>query len=939
LKIKISKILLLLFFLFSTKHFAQHLSKLNVSLNKTSKIVTVSQELTYFNQSNDTLSYLILNDWNNAYSDENSLLGERFADEFERAFLLSDVSEKGFTKNISITNEDATSINWCRLTNKIDLIEVKLDQKLFPNEKIKLNLKYVIKLPNLRFTGFGYDDKGNFHLKDCFLTPARYEDKNGFLKNSNANINDNCNGISDYEINFTIPANSEITSDLNEISKTENTVTFSGKNRLNFSFFVEPKSTFISFKNSNLEVVNNLKDNKVDDIQKAIIINRIVEFAEKNIGKFPNQKLIVSQADYNQNPFYGLNQLPSFLSPFPNEFLYELKFVKTYLNTYVRNSINLNQRTENWIYDGIEVYLMMKYMNEFYPDSKMMGNLSKYKILKGFNLINLDFNEQYSYYFMLMARKNLDQSLNNSKEKLIRFNEKIASKNKAGLSFNYLDSYLENNIVPKTIKEFYTIATQKQVNALDFETLLKSKSPKKIDWFFNKIINSREISDFKFGKIEKTNDSLKVQIKNKTCLVIPVPIYGLKNNQIVFKQWLDDIKTDSTFTFDRKNADKIVLNYKNEVPEFNLRNNWKNLNNFWGNNRPYKFAFMKDLEDARYNQLLYVPSLDYNIYDGLSPGLRLHTKTILDKPFVFDVNPMYSTKTKSLSGVFSIGLNKDFRNSNWYNVKFLANGSYFHYAPDATYFKINPTIVATIRDSNFRDNHRQALVFRYNIIKNQISNFENIIPKEDYSIANFKYYNFTQTISNLLSYVADIKYTNNFSTLFGEMRYRKLLPSNRQINVRLFAGTFLHNKTQNDQYSFGVSRPNDYLYEYNLLGRSETKGFASQEFFAADGGFKSKLDTEFSNKWLLTSNLSYTIWNYIELYGDIGIIKNQKQNSELLYDNGVRLNLVNEYLELFFPVYSNNGWEISQPKYAEKIRFVLAFSPKTLLNLFTRKWF
>ena len=925
--------------LFSSKHYGQHVSKMDVLLDNSSKTLIVSQELTYNNLSSDSLSFIILNDWNHAYSDENSLLGERFADEFERAFLLSDVSEKGFTTAITIKDEDAKEVNWCRLENKIDLIKIILDKKLAPKQKIQLQLHYIIKLPNARFTGFGYDQKGNFHLKDCFLTPARYESSKEFTKNSNANINDNCNGISDYEINFTIPENSEITSDLNEISKSATYYIFSGKNRLNFSFFVEPKSTFISFKNSNLEVVNNLKDNKVDDVQKAIIINRVVDFAEKNIGAFPDKKIMISQADYDQNPFYGLNQLPSFLSPFPNEFLYELKFLKTYLNNFLRNSVNLNQRSENWVYDGIQIYLLMQYMNEFHPDSKMMGSISRYKILKSFNIVNLDFNEQFSYYYMLMARKNLDQSLSSSKENLIRFNEKIASKYKAGLSLKYLDSYLENDIVPTTIKEFYKISTEKQISSLDFEKIIKSKTDKNISWFFNKIINTREISDYKFGKVEKTNDSLKIEIKNRKQLDIPIPIYGLKNKQIVFKQWLENIKNDTIISINRNGADKLVLNYNNEVPEFNLRNNYKNLNNFWGNNRPFKFAFMKDLEDARYNQLLYVPSLDFNIYDGLMPGLRLHTKTILDKPFVFDVNPMYATKTKSLSGVFSIGLNKDFRDSNWYNYKFLANGSYFHYAPDARYFKINPTIVANFRDPDFRNNHKKALVFRYNVIKNEVSNFADIIPKENYSIANFKYYDYTQTISNLVTYTGDIKYTNGFSTLSGEFRYRKLLKSNRQINIRLFAGTFLHNTTNNDQYSFGVSRANDYLYEYNLLGRSETKGFASQEYYAADGGFKSKLKTEFSNKWLVTSNLSYTVWNYIELYGDIGIVKNKGQKQEFLYDNGVRLNLVNEYLELFFPVYSNNGWEVAQPKYAEKIRFVFSFSPKTLLNLFTRKWF
>lgn len=938
MKNKFHKTVVLFFLLFFTKQFAQHHSKIVVALDNTTKTLNVSQELTYFNQSNDSISTIILNDWNNAYSAENSLLGERFADEFERAFLLSDVSEKGFTKNISITNENLTAINWCRLTNKIDLIEIKLDQKLAPNQKKIVLLTYSVKLPNDRFTGFGYSENGNYQLKDCFLLPARFE-KNKCTENSNANLDDATVAISNYDIDISIPNGLEITSDLDEISKSATNYQFSGKNKLNFSLYIESKSSFISFKNSNLEVVNNLKDNKLDDIQKALIINRIVEFTETNIGKFPNPKILISQTEYNQNPFYGLNQLPSFLSPFPNEFLYEIKFLKTYLNNYVRSAINLNQRSENWIYDGIQMFLMMRYMNEFHPDAKMMGSISKYKILKSFNLVNLDFNEQYSYYFMLMARKNLDQSLTESKEKLIRFNEKIASKNKAGLSLRYLDAYLENKIVPETIKEFYTQATQKQVSSQDFEMLLKSKSPKNISWFFDKIINSREISDFKFGKIEKTNDSLKVEIKNKTGLVIPVPIYGLKNKQIVFKQWLDDIKTDSTFTFNRKNADKIVLNFNNEVPEFNLRNNWKNLNNFWGNNRPIKFAFMKDLEDSRYNQVLYVPSLDYNIYDGLSPGMRFHTKTILDKPFVFDVNPMYSTKAKSLSGVFSIGLNKDFRNSNLYNVKFLTNGSYFHYAPDAAYFKINPTIVATIRDPDLRQNHKQAFVLRYNIIKNEKSNFEDLIPKENYSIANFKYYNTKQTISNLLSYIADVRYTQDFSTASSEINFRKLYASNRQFNIRLYGGLFLHNNTTNDLYSFGVSRPNDYLYEYNLLGRSETKGFASQEYYIADAGFKSKLETQFSNKWVISTNASYTIWNWIEMYGDIGIVKNKYTSEKILYDNGIRFNFVPDYLELYFPVYSNNGWEVSQPKYAEKVRFVLAFSPKTLLNLFTRKWF
>jgi hypothetical protein len=90
---------------------------------------------------------------------------------------------------------------------------------------------------------------------------------------------------------------------------------------------------------------------------------------------------------------------------------------------------------------------------------------------------------------------------------------------------------------------------------------------------------------------------------------------------------------------------------------------------------------------------------------------------------------------------------------------------------------------------------------------------------------------------------------------------------------------------------------------------------------------------------MATANASLNIWNWVELYGDIGFVKNKNTAAEFVYDNGVRLNLVTDYFELYFPVYSNNGWEISQPNYNEKIRFIVTFNPDTLINLFTRKWF
>ncbi len=940
LKVTLKSIFNLFFLAFSSLLWSQHSSICTVELNPDKKTLTVQQEVIYFNQSNDTLKKIVFNDWNNAYSDKFSPLGKRFSDEFVRNYHLAKEEERGFTTDLTFIDQNKIFLDWSRTSDHPDLIEVVLREKLAPLKKFSIFITYKIKLPNAKFTGYGYDNNGDFMLKDWLITPARFNDGH-FAMYSNLNLDDSSNAISDYEINLSIPQNYELTTNLNKNARIGSKFTLKGEKHSQVVIYLSQKSDFRSFILPHLKIETNIKDNNLNEIKKALLIKQITEYAEEHIGKYPHASIVVSQTDYERNPFYGLNQLPSFISPFPDDFVFEIKFLKTYLNNFLKNSLTLDERKDNWIYDAIQVYTMMKYIDEYYPNMKMMGSVAKLKILKSFNLVNLDFNEQYSYFYMLMARKNLDQPIGESKEKLIKFNEQIASKYRAGLSLNYLDHYLENNIVPSSIEQFYLLNQEKKVKESDFESILKNKTEADINWFFKTIIHSRDIVDYKFSEVTKTNDSITFTIKNKTNTTVPIPVYGLENNQVVFKKWYSEISNDSTFTIPRKNINKIVLNYENEVPEFNLRNNWKSLKGFYPNNRPFKFVLMKDLEDPYYNQILYVPSLSYTLYDGISPGLRFHNKTILDKPFNFDVNPIFSPKTNSLTGHFSFHVNQFNRESNFYSTKYTLSGTYLHYAEDAAYFKFNPMVLFKIRPNDFRNNRKQAIQLRQVMVDLQPSKFVSEFDgnQESYNVFNAKYVNTKTELTEHLNFVTDFQLASKFGKTSIELEYRKLFNNNRTINLRLFAGTFLFNKTDSDFFSFGLDRASDYLFDHNYYGRSEKTGFFSQQLILAEGAFKSKLGTPFANQWMITTNGGFNIWNWVEVYGDLGFVKNDFQNAKFMYDSGVRLNLVPDYFELYFPIYSNNGWEIADKNYQEKIRFIVTLDPRILVNLFTRKWF
>lgn len=914
---------------------------MNVRINVEEKTLLVNQVLTYNNTSNDTLKYIILNDWNNAFSSKSSALAKRFSDEFIRSFHLATEKERGFTDVKNIIDSNFNPLPWSRPDGKTDLIKIELTQPILPCSKQSFTFVYSVKIPDSKFTKYGFDNDGRITLKNWYLNPARFIHKQ-FTQYSNENIDDIPNAFSDFEIEFELPTNYSLSSNLQEIDtlnlSNSKKIILKASNKPEAILTLQPINTYKNYKNEIIEVSCGLEDNRVNEIDKVIIFDKVSRFTADKLGMPLSSKILITQEDYSRQPFYGLNQLPSFLSPFSDNLIFELKFLKTFLNNYLKENLNLDQRKDYWIYDGIQMFLMMQYVEEYYPNLKMTGNIANLKILKSYHFVNLNFNEQYSYLYMLMARKNLDQALNEPKNRLIKFNEQIASKYRAGLSLKYLDSYLENDIVHNTIKEFIQENQYFGTNSRQFETVLLKNSPKDINWFFRTIIETRDLIDYKFGKVTKTNDSIAVNIINRTNTNVPISIYQLKDNQVINKIWVTNIKTDSTIVIPRLGADKLTLNYNNEVPEYNLRNNWKSLKGFFSNNRPFKLLFFKDIEEPHYNQLFFVPEVEFNLYDGISPGIRFNNKSILNKPFTFSAIPMYSSNTGKFVGKATFLVEDNIRDEGkLYRIRYLLRGSLFHYAQDATYTDIVPTIQFLFRDKNLRVNKNEFIQLRQVYINREKSAFitENT---ENYNIFNAKYGNFQSEGTKHYSISNDLQISSKFGKVATELHYRKLFENNRQISLRFYAGAFMFNSSNSDFFSFGLDRPNDYMFDYNLLGRSETTGIYSQQYVYGEGGFKSKLDTRYANQWITTVNGTFNIWNWIQIYGDAGMLKNKYDMAKFVYDSGLHFNLVPDYFELFLPVYSSNGFSLNDANYGQQIRFVVTLSPKTLISLFTRKW-
>ncbi|SEP65670.1 M1 family aminopeptidase [Flavobacterium urocaniciphilum] len=919
--------------MFTIVSFAQNEIKINAKIHENGKRIEVFQEVKITNTSNTTLKEITFNDWNNAFSSKKSALAKKFSDEYNRSFHLSKKNERGETEIFSIVNENANNLEYYRNGNQVDILKIKLSQPLNINESTILKIKYQIILPDSKFTKYGYSESKTL-LKNCFLTLASFYSGS----QSEENSDDLTSEISNYNIDIQHD-NLILTTDLDVEVSNENFSRIKGNGRNNFFIALEKKASYEEFKNKHINAICNIKTKDVNEYQKVLIIDKITDYVAEKLGKSNQEKIMVSQEDYDREAFYGLNELPSFISPFNDDFVFELKFLKTYLNNYLAANLKINFRNDHWIIEGIQHYYIKKYIDENYPDTKAFGKLSRLKILKGYKIINMNFTEQFMYNYLLMARKNLDQPVGGPKNTQIKFNEKIAGKFKSGLSLNYLNEFLGNEYLEKSIKQYIELNKDKNTDNKDFKSILENNSNQNLDWFFNELIYSRNKIDYKITHAKKINDSIEVTIKNIGDAKVPVSLYAFNNKEIVSKNWVENNSKTFKVTIKNDSINKLAINYNTEIPEYFIGNNFYKLNNKLFGNKPIKFTFFKDIENPKYNQVFFVPTAEFNLYDGVLLGMKINNRSIIDKPFNFDFTPNYSTKTSTIAGHGNISYNKQNRFNNQYNTKYTFGGTHLHYAPDAFYTKITPSINFRFRNPNLRKNEGEGFLIRQVYVNREKSNVVFVENSENYSVFNARYAFANTELIKQFSYGTDLQVSNSFSKLSGQIQYRKLFESNRYINLRAFGGFFVYNDDRKDFFSFGIDRPSDYLFDYNLIGRSESTGLFSRQFVNAEGGFKSMFDTRYANQYIFTTNVSFNIWNWIEIYGDAGTFKNRGFNAKYIYDSGIHLNLVQDYFELFFPVYSSNGFELNDKNYGEKIRFVITLSPKTLTSLFTRRWF
>ncbi len=939
---------------------------INAEFNIPDKSINIQQSIKFYNNTGLALSNILINDWANSYSNANSPLGKRLSEEYSLNFQRSTKNQRGRTIINSIYSFDNKKLKYERLPLNIDIIKIRFNKTLNPGESINLNFNYKIIIPESDFTKYGINQEKDINIRDWFLTVSKFVNGN-WLTESNLDLNDLSIDPSEFKFKISYPLDYDLISDLHLLSKHKSNLNnvFESNNevRMNTNILMQKKSLFKEYKIGDNIVVTDLDnyivkedsivnkilsyaDNKLGNklmlnklkgkkINVDSIISKTFNYVEGKLGNYPFKKIILSKHNQSRQPIYGLNNIPNIINPFDESFLFEFNLLKLILSSYLSETLSIHKRKNYWENEGIITYLLIDYVEKNYPNLKLIGKYSELSILKNRIFSKYKFNEQYRLFENIISSRNINQPVLTDLDLLTRVNQKIINPYKIGLGFQMLNQYTGIGSVDFSIKEYVKLNNLNNISYVSFQEVFNLQTNTNSKWFFNDYLKSKSKGDYSITKINsnKLLSTYKIS-KSKKIRNFPLKLSFTNNDKVIDEKWLMFNDNDTVVSFKHRTNTFIEINKDKFVSEISYKNNITSFDKF---KKPIKFVLFNDFDNPKKTQVYYMPLINYNLYDGLMPGLRLSNATPIFKPFTYGLSPYFSSKQNKVLGKLNFKYVKYHSNKKLFSTQYFIGASTFHYKDDLSYTTLFPSLTLNFREKNLRSNLRQFINIRYvSVYREENDNQE---ENPNYNILNARYIFSNTTGEKGFTFNTNLQYSEKFLKNTFTLNFRKYYKNNRQYNLRLFMGKFLYNSTVDDYYSFSTYKDRDYMYNYNLLGRSESTGFFSQQYTGSEGALKSKVNPAYSNDMLLSINTGFTLWQWVEAYYDYAIVKNKNVKTKFVYDSGIRLNLLTDYFELYFPFYSSLGNELSQSNYLDKIRFKISLDPSKVSDLISRKWF
>lgn len=895
--------------------FAQNTYDIRVKWNETSAPLSITQNIKWTNDSDVPVNSVYLLDWNHAYSSARSQLGYFLANEFDYKLIRASRKNQGYT-DIKEIYSSGQQHKWERQKDKREALKISFDDAIAPNSSVEFTVDYTVKLPDAAKFKYG-KSKDQLFTYQWHLVLATINSDGSWSPNTNFGFGKPKSPQVKARYQF------DVNQDFELLLPAQNATEVS-------PLLLTKPHAYQKIPFGNATLITDMVPVE-ETIGLTSHFKNIETFIRRHFEDIDAQTIWAFEEDYKTYSLLALESLPSFLKAFDKAQIIELKLLKSLLHWHVSKKFGQTEKQSDWILDGLPHFLWNQYVQEHYPNLPMTGSLKDLPFVKNYHFAQAPYHRSWELSTNVSTNKNRGQALTTPKDRLTRYNRRIANPSRAALALLYLDHYIGDDILTSTLKSI----PKRSLSSAALKKELAQRTDKPLDWFFEHYIHLDNNVDLKLQGKKLNAEISRIQISS-TQPQIAIPVKKILTSGAQQTDWI--LSQDLPFEQDYKNAEveTFTINENHFIPEQQLNNNTYQIGKGLFRNN-LKLRFLQDIAESGTALLLYRPEFAYNYYDGLLGGISIANSSILANKYRFKFSPQYGVKRQQISGLGFVIADFYKENSSHYLTRINLFGSSYHYAPQLRYTVFTPSLIFYYRPKGIQNKQRSSLKIRH------VSVRLDDLPEEDkrrgYGVSLASFQSRKGTALDNFSYKLEAQMASNFKKLSLDSEYITYYGPNRRWTMRIFAGTFLSNNANDNYYDFNLSRVNDYLFQYDLYGRSEAEGFFSQQYIKAEGALRTTGNLTSANQWLMTVQSATTIWRWIEGYAEIGWVKSKLQTPETHWGTGITFNLVPDFFEVHFPVYNANGAVFTSNAYPKHIRFQLSLRPASLAKLFSRSWF
>jgi hypothetical protein len=856
------------------------------------------EKFVYHNNSKDTMSVLFIHLWPNAYKNSKSALARQQMRGGDFFLLYAGQSDRGFIDSLhfKVDGIDATHKPHEGFE---DIAIIELPKSLQPGESITVTTPFRVKLPSGTISRLGHIGE-SYQITQWYPKPAVY-DLNGWHEMPYLNQGEFYSEFGSFDVKITLPENYTVgaTGDLQTTSEIQRLDSLA-KLPLNVKPFINelgeayypPSSTkmkTLHYVQSNVHDFGWFAD-KTWNVRKgettlphskrkvttwAMFTPEEAVLWDKGALKAINDGLYYYSLWSGDYPYNQCTAVDGTISAgggmeYPNVTVIGRSGSASGLATVIIHEVGhnwfygilaSNERDNAWMDEGLNSFFETRTILATNPNMPKLGITAGNKNIE--RMLQLD-DLSYQYVteelaYLLTARNYADQPMQLPSDYYSNINYGAIVYKKTALAFNYLMNYLGEDMMNQCMSAYYEEWKFRHPEPENLQAVFEKTSGKNLDWFFDRLINTKERVDYKvrgtrFQGNGKSNEPMEVHVKNSGEIAGPFSIDVYRDGKFISRKWFDGIEPLSSqrVTVNALKGDVIKINNTFGIPEYKRSNNLSRTKGVFRKIEPLQLSFLSGVDHPEKSRLFWAPLTGWNNYNKWMLGLVLHNTTLPKQDFSWRIAPLYSPSTNWLNGYAM--LEKD-NGQIAFGARTQRFASGIQQTPTSSqiygYRLWSPYIKINVFPRRFKKDWTGYFKAEWIFLRGKLQKETNDIELHDFAlyyteprnegemnIVRFTFNTEKKMVRSSLNLKSDLQ--------SGEFNSWGLMWQNEMTFDYIYRGKGKRHWTTRAYFGLtngevklsaaGQNGTNDYLFDGHMMGRQETSGLLSRQYLNTQGG-------------------------------------------------------------------------------------------------------